>query len=519
MARILFAPAFWALGRLSFMATYLVVGTLFLLPLALLLLAPWPRDVLLLPVIALACLAVYTMVALGWFMSSGIQRLIRVAERVASGELVVGNQRRVQETDRHDSARLWSSIMRMNENLAAIVQQVRTSAETIENGARSIAEGNGQLAERTQEQAASLEETASGIEELAATAQQNAQHCAEANRLATRTRDVAGDAAQRMQEAVATMQEIDAGSRRVAEILSTVQGIAFQTNILALNAAIEAARAGHQGRGFAVVAGEVRTLAQRSAEAAREIQALVGASAASVQKGRTLVSAAEATMGEVVDSVEQVTLVLDEIARASQEQSAGVEEISRAIAQVDTATQQNAALVEESHSAAESFQREARQLVEVVGRFKTDRAEDRGQVVALVKAAAAHLRKHGVQRACADFMDRNGAFVHGEHYVVALDLNCRLLAFPPNPAKVGSDDSNLRDADGRYFSRTTVALAKAHGSGWYDYRMTNPRTGRVEPKSMYFERVDDVVLGCGIYRQEAAGGRAAAPLAALPQAV
>lgn len=508
MARTFFAPAYWALGRLSFRGGYLLLGLLFLLPLGVALFAPGPREAWLPAVAGLVALALYMLAGLGLFMASGIARLIRVAERIASGELLTGNHRRAEESSRHDASRLWGSIMRMNESLASIVQQVRASAEAIAAGAQGIAEGNRQLSERTQEQAASLEETASGIEQLAATARQNAEHCEQATRLANASREVAGQAAARMQDAVATMGEIDAGSRRVGEILATVQGIAFQTNILALNAAIEAARAGHQGRGFAVVAGEVRSLAQRSAEAAQEIQSLVGQSAASVQKGRQLVGAAEATMAEVVGSFEQVKGVIAEIARASQEQSAGVDEISRAIALVDTATQQNAALVEESAGAADAFQREAGQLVEVVGRFKTDRSEDRGRVVALVKAAAEHLRKHGVQRACADFNDRNGRFVQGEHYVVALDLGCRLLAFAPDPAKVGNDDSQIRDADGRFFSRDTVALAKANGSGWNDYRMRNPRTGRIEPKSMYFERVGDVVLGCGIYRGDAAASPA-----------
>jgi methyl-accepting chemotaxis protein len=435
-------------------------------------------------------------------MSLGIRRLIRVTDRVASGELVTGNHRQEAETDRNDSARLWSSIMKMNGSLADIVKQVRSSAEMIAAGAQTIAEGGNQLSERTQEQAASLEETASGMEELAATARQNADNCARATELAGMSRSVAAEAAQRLRDAVVTMEEIDDSARRVGEILSTVEGIAFQTNILALNAAIEAARAGQQGRGFAVVAGEVRSLAQRSADAAREIQALVGQSTGSVQKGRALVGAAESTMAQVVGSVEQVTVVIDEIARASAEQSAGVEEISRAIAQVDTATQQNAALVEESASAAESFQREARQLLDVVDRFKTDRSEARGRVVALVKAAAAHLRKHGAQQACRDFCDRNGPFVKGEHYVVALDMQCNVLAFAPNPQRIGQNDYDAQDADGRFFSRKTVELARANGSGWCDYRMLNPRTGRVEPKSMYFEKVGDLVLGCGIYRAD-----------------
>ncbi len=263
-------PAYWLLGRVSFVAAFAVVCMLFLAPTALALFARealTPGE-LYAATAALALLAVYAMLALRNFVSVGIARIVAVTDRIAAGELVDAS-RQAALAGTQDSARLWRSILQMNATLTGIVHQVRASSEAIAAGAQTIAEGNAQLAQRTQEQAASLEETASGIEELAASAEQNAAHCAEASQLAHESREVAAEAAGQMRELSGTMQAIDRSSRRVGEILGTVEGIAFQTNILALNAAVEAARAGEQGRGFAVVASEVRALAQRSAAAAR----------------------------------------------------------------------------------------------------------------------------------------------------------------------------------------------------------------------------------------------------------
>jgi len=266
---------------------------------------------------------------------------------------------------------------------------------------------------------------------------------------------------------------------------------------------VEAARAGDQGRGFAVVASEVRSLAHRSAEAAKEIKALIRESMANADAGRQLVDAAGETMGRVVASVAEVTQVIGDIALASREQSAGIQEINQAIAQVDSATQQNAALVEEAAGAAESFQHEARQLVEVVGRFKTDRNDDRGRVVALVKKAAEHVRRHGVKKACEDLNDPNGPFVQGEDYVFALAADGTQLAFAPDPRVVGQNNIDDRDpVTGKAGGREMLRLAASPGFGWVDYHFRNPKTGKIVPKSVYVEGVEGIVVGCGIYRND-----------------
>ncbi|TWO69463.1 hypothetical protein FN976_19445 [Caenimonas sedimenti] len=514
--RSFFAPAFWLYARIGLPAGMTLSAILFLVPTALALTgvlgpsATWAAALVLCP---LAC---YFLAAVRLYRSRGIGSLVQLMERIASGELVTESAQSAQAGQGADIVRLHDAIMQMNRSLAGIVKQVTASAEAISMGARTIAEGNSQLSERTHSQAASLEETASGMEQLAAFARQNAEHCTRANDLAADSGQVAVKAASSMQQMAATMRQIDSSARQVSEILATVEGIAFQTNILALNAAVEAARAGEHGRGFAVVASEVRALAQRSAQAAREIKDIIGHSAESVQKGRGLVDATERTMTDVVASAKEVTQVLAAIAQSSRQQSGSVEEINRAIVAIDAATQQNAALVEEAASATEDFQRESAQLVRAIGRFKTDRAEDRARAVALVKSGVRHMRKVGLERACRDFMDPRGGFVQGEDYLFVVDMQCRRLAFPPDPSTVGQSDWNLQDADGNYLSRQNVEIARTAGSGWNDFRVPNPVSGRVEPKSAYVERVDEAVIGCGIYRRDEA---APAPLAVARPAV
>ena len=322
---------------------------------------------LLLAVSALAVLAgIGFAITLTRSITRPLAEAVALANRVAAGDL----SSRVVSSSRDETGVLITTLARMNDNLAGLVSQVRSGAETIATASREIAAGNLDLSSRTEEQASSLEETASSMEELTATVKQNADNARQANGLAATASSVATQGGAVVAQVVETMGAIDASSKKIVDIISVIDGIAFQTNILALNAAVEAARAGEQGRGFAVVATEVRSLAQKSAAAAREIKSLIGDSVEKVGTGTRLVAQAGTTMREVVSSVQRVTDIMAEISAASHEQSAGIEQVNQAIAQMDQVTQQNAALVEQAAAAAESLQDQAAGLSSLVGTFQ-----------------------------------------------------------------------------------------------------------------------------------------------------
>ena len=295
-----------------------------------------------------------------------INDAVDVANAVASGDLTS----RIDATSTNETGRLMQALRQMNDNLVDLVGKVRSGTDSIYTASSEIASGNSDLSQRTEEQASSLEETASSMEELTSTVRQNADNARQANQLASGASEVAVRGGAVVGQVVQTMSAINDSSKKIVDIISVIDGIAFQTNILALNAAVEAARAGEQGRGFAVVATEVRTLAQRSAAAAKEIKELIGDSVSKVEDGTRLVDEAGATMSEIVNSVKRVTDIMAEISAASQEQSSGIEQVNQAVTQMDEVTQQNAALVEEAAAAAESMQEQAHALSQAVAVFK-----------------------------------------------------------------------------------------------------------------------------------------------------
>jgi methyl-accepting chemotaxis protein-1 (serine sensor receptor) len=295
-----------------------------------------------------------------------IAQAVQVAQAVAAGDL--GSTITVERGD--ETGQLLAALKTMNESLVGIVATVRQSSDSIATGSAQIASGNADLSQRTEEQASALQQTAASMEQLGVTVRHNADNARQANQLAQSASSVAVKGGDVVGQVVDTMKGINESSRRIADIIGVIDGIAFQTNILALNAAVEAARAGEQGRGFAVVASEVRNLAQRSAEAAREIKSLINASVERVERGTVLVDQAGATMAEVVAAIRRVTDIAGEISSASSEQSQGVGQVGEAVSQMDQVTQQNAALVEESAAAAESLKRQAQTLVEAVSAFR-----------------------------------------------------------------------------------------------------------------------------------------------------
>ena len=292
-------------------------------------------------------------------------------DRIAGGDLTA----RIEARNTNEIGLLFAALKRMQESLTRTVSAVRRGVDEINVGSHEIAAGNTDLSSRTEQQAASLEETAASMEQLASTVKQNADNARQANQLAASASDVAERGGSAVSEVVTTMHGISASSRKISEIVSVIDGIAFQTNILALNAAVEAARAGEQGKGFAVVAGEVRSLAQRSAQAAKEIKGLIEDSVGKVGAGSQQVERAGATMQEIVASVKRVTDIMGEISAASEEQSSGIDQVNRAVSQMDEVTQQNAALVEEAAAAAGSLQEQAQRLAEAVAVFKINAGE------------------------------------------------------------------------------------------------------------------------------------------------
>ncbi len=338
-------------------------------------------DFLKIQLLILAAVGVLAAVGLSWIIARSItvpiQAAVEAANAVTSGDLT----RSLSSKRKDELGDLLNALSKMKHFLHDSMSQLRIATESINTASNEIATGNQDLSGRTEQAASSLQQTAASMEELTSTVSQSAEAARQANQLAAGAAETAQRGGQVVSQVVSTMNEINSSSQKISDIIGVIDGIAFQTNILALNAAVEAARAGEQGRGFAVVAGEVRTLAQRSAEAAKEIKGLIGASVEKVEAGSRLVGEAGSTMGEIVSSVQRVTDIIGEITAAAGEQSDGINQVNVAVSQLDQMTQQNAALVEQSAAAAGSLRDQASRLSDVIRAFRIDGQDSKAAVV------------------------------------------------------------------------------------------------------------------------------------------
>ena len=421
-------------------------------------------------------------------------RIIRAMTETANGNLRV----RLNPEGSDELAKLTRLLVRMTTNLSIMVAEVRSNAALVAHSGYGLASGNRELADRTEQQAANLEQTAASVQELSSTVNQNAQTAGDSDAQAGQLRDVAESGAQAMTQAVDSVAEIQRGAQQMDEIIGVIDSLAFQTNILALNAAVEAARAGEQGRGFAVVASEVRSLAQRSAASAREIRALIQTSSGQVDASVKRMRLAGDNMAQIVTGVRGVAANMSLISAASAEQSTGLIEISSAVGQLDEITQRNAQMVVRAVQQADQLALRAGEMSRAVASFKLQQGTAE-EAVALVTRALAQRQTSGKDRFTQTLTDPKNGFHDRDMYVFALDRQGGYRAFGGQPEKVGSRVQDIPGVDGQALLASIVAQAEME-PGWVEYDIVNPQTGKVQVKMSYVTQVDDLYLGCGVYK-------------------
>ncbi len=453
--------------------------------------------------LAVGTLAIALTLAAGAWLQRGMVRGLRPATAAVTG---IGSGRLDTAIDVAAGGELrplMQGLLEVREHLFAIVSQVRTGTANVALNAMQVQRDNQALAGRTETQAESLQETAASMEQLTAAVRHTAANAQEAHALMRAASARAEQGGEMMRGVVETMDSIRASSHDIRDIIGVIDGIAFQTNILALNAAVEAARAGEQGRGFAVVAGEVRTLAQRCAEAARQIKALIGASVQQVEGGGGRVDEAGRAMAEIVAAVRQVAALIGEISAASQEQSSGIDIVNQAVARIDGTTQENAALVKAGERTVGALQERAASLWTALEIFQLGAREHASaqEAVALIDGGCSFLRAYG-RTALLDEINKLdfGCFIHRDLYLMALRIEDGMfLAHGNNPGRVGTGP-NVRDLQGKYFTREMARVARERGEGWVDYQWSHPVTGAVSTKSVYLRRAGDLAIYCSIHK-------------------
>ncbi len=484
----LLGPGAWLMRRLT-LAPKLAL-------LVLVMLAAFAALELIGPVTGGIVLAVLLYLTLAFYISfmSDLRRVMRFMEQTAHGNL----RDRLEVRGRDEIAEMAVAMQGMVGSLSAMVASIRSNSALVAHAGQSLAAGNRELSDRTEQQAANLEQTSASVQELAGTVQQTAQTTQQASGQAIRVRDEADRGAQGMAQAVQSVEAIQSSAQRMNEIIGVIDSLAFQTNILALNAAVEAARAGEAGRGFAVVAAEVRSLAQRSAESAREIRQLIGASSSQVATSVAQIRGAGGSIGEIVTGIRGVADTMSHISVSSAEQSTSLSEITAAVRQLDEITQRNAAMVERAVEQAVKLEQRASTLAQAVEAFRLQQGTA-DEALALVQRAIAFRQQSGRDGFLRGLTDPAQGFHDRDMYVFALDRDGRYVAFGGNPAKVGTRVQDIPGIDGQGLLDAIVTQAE-HEPGWVEYDITNPATGAVQTKMSYVQQVDDVYVGCGVYK-------------------
>jgi len=455
-------------------------------------------------IVAGGILAIAVGVLTAWWLTRSVidplQQALSIAKRITSGDLASSIEARGVD----EFGELMEALKSLRELMFRVVSQVRTGTATVAGTSSQLNRDNTALADRTRNQADSLQATAASMRQITSAVKENADNAGRANTLVLSASDSAVKGGKVVSQVVDTMGSIKQSSRKIVDIIAVIDSIAFQTNILALNAAVEAARAGEQGRGFAVVAAEVRTLAKRSAGAAKEIKTLIADSVNKIDSGSKLVDVAGKTMDEIVAAVKHVAELMQRISAESHEQSSGIETVNEAIAKIDEMVQRNAVVVKETSTTATSLNEYAVSLLKTVAPFNLGTREhgNADEAMAMVKRGVEYHRAHGADALIADINKLGkGAFVDRDLYLMAIDCDdCKFKAHGNNPRTLGSGPQS-KDTDGKMFVVEMAHMAKSGRDGWIEYKWNHPVTNEILTKATYLEPAGNLAIACGIYKQ------------------